>query len=137
MRSGLRNRFHRNQRSSMTMKRKKLKVSKLRGLAVSNRETRSNGREERGNEQMPQQHSLTINANDRFTIDAGYWQECVERDQMPYRLISPPQTTIYHQTLPNLEEATKALKVPPKSPRPFHQQAIPTSPGRLRWRDDF
>src|SRR5260370_17121225 len=121
----------------MTMKRKKLKVSKLRGLAVSNRETRSNGREERGNEQMPQQHSLTINANDRFTIDAGYWQECVERDQMPSRLISPPQTTMYQQTLSYLEEATKAMKVPPKSQLHFGEVAIATVAVCLRWGSYF
>ena len=86
---------------------------------------------------MPQQHSLTINANDRFTIDAGYWQECVERDQMPYRLISPPQTTMYQQTLSYLEEATKAMKVPPKSQLHFGEVAIATVAVCLRWGSYF
>jgi hypothetical protein len=46
---------------------------------------------------MPQHHPLTITVNDQLTIDAGYWQECVEEDQTPYRLISPPQTAMYRQ----------------------------------------
>ena len=37
---------------------------------------------------MSQHHSLTINVNDQRAIDAGYWQECVEEDQTPYRLVS-------------------------------------------------
>jgi hypothetical protein len=35
---------------------------------------------------MPHHHPLTITVNDQLTVDAGYWQECVEEDQTPYRL---------------------------------------------------
>ena len=82
---------------------------------------------------MPQQHSLTINANDQFTVDAGYWQECVEEDQMPYRLVSPPQTTMYQQVLSYLEEATRDQKAPPKSRLHFGEVAIATVAVCLRW----
>jgi hypothetical protein len=82
---------------------------------------------------MSQQHSLTINANDQFTIDAGSWQECVEKDQRPYRLISPPQTAMYQQSLSYLEEATKDLKAPPKSQLHFGEVAIATVGVCLRW----
>lgn len=82
---------------------------------------------------MPQQHSLTINVNDRFTIDAGYWQECVEEDQMPYRLVSPPRITMYQQSLSYLEEATGGQKVPPKSQLHFGEVAIATVAVCIRW----
>ncbi len=47
---------------------------------------------------MPQYHPLTIKVNDQFTIDVGYWQECVEEEQM----------------LSYLVEAIRYRKVPPK-----------------------
>src|SRR5215813_6933538 len=75
---------------------------------------------------MAGQHSLTVNVNDRFTIDAGYWQECAEEDQMPYRLVSSPRITMYQQTLSYLEEATRGHKVPPKSQMHFGEVAIAT-----------
>jgi hypothetical protein len=87
----------------------------------------------RGNRSMPQHHPLTINVNDQFTIDAGSWQACAEEDQTPYRLISPPQTTMYQQVLSYLEEATKAMKVPPKSQLHFGEVAIATVAVCLRW----
>ena len=59
--------------------------------------------------------SLTINVNDQCTIDAGYWQECPQEGQTPYRLVSPPHTTMYQQVLSYVEEATRDEKVPPKS----------------------
>ncbi len=86
---------------------------------------------------MPQHHPLTINVNDQFTIDAGYWQECVEEDQTPYRLISPPQTAMYRQVLSYLEEATKEQKVPPKSQLHFGEVAIATVAVCLRWGSYF
>ena len=61
-----------------------------------------------------------------FTIDAGYWQECVEEDQMAYRLISPPQTMMYQQVLSYLEEGTRNRKVPPPSQLDFGEVAIAT-----------
>jgi hypothetical protein len=71
--------------------------------------------ERKGNRSMLQYHPLTINATDQLTIDAGSWQECVEEDQIPYRLISPPQTAMYRQVRSYLEEATKDMKAPPRS----------------------
>src|SRR3989442_1383380 len=86
-----------------------------------------------GDEQMAQRHSLTINANDRCAIDAGSWQECIEEDQMPYRLISSPQTTMYRQVLSYLEETTRDEKVPPKSQLHFGEVAIATVAICIRW----
>ncbi len=38
---------------------------------------------------MPPPHPLSIKFNNQLTIDAGFWQEYVEEDQMPYRLLLP------------------------------------------------
>ena len=86
---------------------------------------------------MPQHHPLTITVNDQLTIDAGYWQECVEEDQTPYRLISPPQTAMYRQILSYLEEATKDVKAPAKSRLHFGEVAIATVAVCLRWGSYF
>ena len=86
---------------------------------------------------MPQQHLLTINVNDQFTIDAGSWQACVEEDQTPYRLISPPQITMYRQVLSYLEEVAKDMKAPPKSQLHFGEVAIATVAVCLRWGSYF
>jgi hypothetical protein len=86
---------------------------------------------------MPEQRSLTVNVNARFTVDAGYWQECVEEDQAPYRLVSPPQTTIYRQVLSYLEETTRDEKVPPKSQLHFGEVAIATVALCIRWGSYF
>ena len=75
---------------------------------------------------MPRHHPLTITVNDQLTIDAGYWQECVEEDQTPYRLISPPQTAMYRQALSYLEEATKDMKAPARFRLHFGEVAIAT-----------
>jgi len=93
--------------------------------------------ERRGSEQMPVQHSLTVNVNDRFTIDAGYWQECAEEDQRPYRLVSSPRITMYQQSLSYLEEATRGQKVPPKSQVHFGEVAIATVAVCIRWGSYF
>ena len=86
---------------------------------------------------MPQHHPLTITVNDQLTIDAGYWQECVEEDQTPYRLISPPQTAMYRQALSHVEEAAKDLKAPAKSRLHFGEVAIATVAVCLRWGSYF
>src|SRR2546423_6873945 len=86
---------------------------------------------------MPQHHPLTITINEQLTIDAGYWQECVEEDQTPYRLISPPQTAMYRQALSHVEEAAKDLKAPAKSRLHFGEVAIATVAVCLRWGSYF
>ncbi len=86
---------------------------------------------------MAQHHSLTINVNDQCAIDAGCWQECIEEDQTPHRLVSPPQTTMYRQVLSYLEETTRDEKVPPKSRLHFGEVAIATVAVCLRWGSYF
>ena len=86
---------------------------------------------------MPQRHALTITVNDRLITDAGYWQECVAEDQTPYRLISPPQTTMYRQVLSYLEVAAKDMKAPAKSRLHFGEVAIATVTVCLRWGSYF
>ena len=83
------------------------------------------------------QHSLTINLNDGCAIDAGSWQECVEEEQRPYRLVSPPQTSMYRQVLSYLDEATGNEKVPPKSQLHFGEVAIATVALCIRWGSYF
>jgi hypothetical protein len=86
---------------------------------------------------MAQHHSLTINVNDQCAIDAGCWQECIEEDQTPHRLVSPPQTTMYRQVLSYLEETTRDEKVPPKSRLHFGEVAIATVAICIRWGSYF
>lgn len=86
---------------------------------------------------MPQHHPLTITVNDQLTIHAGYWQECVEEDQTPYRLVSPPHIAMYRQALSYLEEATKDVKAPAKSHLHFGEVAIATVAVCLRWGSYF
>src|SRR6266487_6820430 len=85
---------------------------------------------------MPQ-HSIAIKVNDHLTIDAGSWQERVEGDLIPYRLVSPPQATMYRQVLSYLEEATRGQKAPPKSRLHFGEVAIATGAVCLRWESYF
>jgi hypothetical protein len=86
---------------------------------------------------MSQHHSVTININDQCAIDAGNWQECVEEDRTPYRLVSPPHTTMYRQVLSYLEETTRNKKVPPKSQLHFGEVAIATVALCIRWGSYF
>ena len=86
---------------------------------------------------MPGQHSLTVTVNGWFTIDAGYWQECVEGGQTPYRLVSPPRATMYRQVLSYLEETTSDEKVPPQSQLHFGEVAIATVALCIRWGSYF
>ena len=86
---------------------------------------------------MSQHHSLTINVNDQYAIDDGYWQECVEEGQTLYRLVSPPQTTMYRQVLSYLEETTRNEKVPPTSQLHFGEVAIATVALCIRWGSYF
>ena len=86
---------------------------------------------------MPEQRSLTVNVNARFTVDAGYWQERVEEDQAPSRLVSPPHATMYRQVLSYLEETTRDEKVPPKSQLHFGEMAIATVALCIRWGSYF
>ncbi len=58
-------------------------------------------------------------------------------DQAPYRLISPPHTTMYQQVFSYLEEAARDQKVPPKSQMHFGEVAIATMAVCLRWGSYF
>jgi hypothetical protein len=86
---------------------------------------------------MPEQRSLTVNVNAGFTVDAASWQERVEEDQAPYRLVSPPHATMYRQVLSYLEESTRDEKVPPKSHLHFGEVAIATVALCIRWGSYF
>src|SRR5437016_3160697 len=86
---------------------------------------------------MPEQRSLTVNVNAGFTVDAGSWQERVEEDQAPYRLVSPPHAAMYRQDLSYLEESTRGEKVPPTSQLHFGEVAIATVALCIRWGSYF
>ena len=75
---------------------------------------------------MSPSHVLTLRINDQCTIDAGHWQAHVDEDLEPYRLVSPPQATMYQQVLSYLTEATKDQKIPPKSHLHFGEVALAT-----------
>ena len=86
---------------------------------------------------MPQLHPMTISVNNQLTIDAGSWQERVEEDQMPHRLVSPPHTSMYRQVLSYLEETSRIEKVPAKSQLHFGEVAIATVALCIRWGSYF
>jgi hypothetical protein len=86
---------------------------------------------------MPQLHPMTIVVNDHLTIDAGSWQERVEEEHMPHRLVSPPHTSMYRQVLSYLEEVTRDEKVPPKFQLHFGEVAIATVALCVRWGSYF
>jgi hypothetical protein len=86
---------------------------------------------------MPQLHPMTISVNNQLTIDAGSWQERVEEDQMPHRLVSPPHTSMYRQVLSYLEETSRNEKVPAKSQLHFGEVAIATVALCIRWGSYF
>jgi hypothetical protein len=86
---------------------------------------------------MPQLHPMTISVNNQLTIDAGSWQERVEEDQMPHRLVSPPHTSMYRQVLSYLEETSRNEKVPAKSQLYFGEVAIATVALCIRWGSYF
>jgi hypothetical protein len=86
---------------------------------------------------MPQHHSMTIGVNDHLIIDAGSWQEHIGGDQTPYRLVSPPRTTMYRQVLSYLEEVTGDQKAPPKSQLHYGEVAMATVAVCLRWGSYF
>lgn len=81
--------------------------------------------------------SLTIKVNDHCTLDAGCWQECLNEEQKPFRLIFPPLTTMYHQLLSYLETATTDWKIPPKSQLHFGEVALATVAVCIRWGSYF
>jgi hypothetical protein len=86
---------------------------------------------------MPEQRSLTVNVNARFTVDAESWQDSIEEGRKPYRLVSPPHTTMYRQVLSFLEETTRNEKVPHKSQLHFGEVAIATVALCIRWGSYF
>src|SRR5713226_5329083 len=86
---------------------------------------------------MAQHHSLTINVTEQCAIDAGHWQECVGEDQTLYRLVSPPQTTMYRQVLSYLEVTTRDKKAPPTSQLHFGEVDIATVAICIRWGSYF
>jgi hypothetical protein len=115
------------------VKREKLKGSRPQYSQSRNEKPWPRG----GDEHMSQHHSVTIDINDQCAIDAGNWQECVEEDQTPYRLVSPPHTTMYRQVLSYLEETTRYEKVPPTSQLHFGEVAIATVAVCIRWGSYF
>src|ERR1700736_3209213 len=86
---------------------------------------------------MAPRHFLTINLNEQCSIDAGSWEECVAEGQGPYRLVSPPRTTMYRQVLSYLEEVMGDQRDPPKSQLHFGEVAIATVAVCLRWGSYF
>ena len=92
---------------------------------------------EKGEKGMSQSHILALRINDHWTLDAGTWQERLDEDQEPYRLVSPPHTTMYQQVLSCLAETTKDQKAPPKSQLHFGEVALATVAVCLRWGSYF
>lgn len=84
-----------------------------------------------------QHFQLSVNVSDTFTLDAGWWEETMEKTTsgkpLPCRLIHPPATTMYRQVLYHLETIARGMRVPPKSQLNFGEVALATIAVCLRW----
>jgi hypothetical protein len=80
---------------------------------------------------------LTVRVSGQLSLDAGTWEEHVDHNQKPYRLITPPATPMYEQLLAYLIEATKGQKIQPQSALNFEEAAIATVAVCIRWGSYF
>lgn len=84
---------------------------------------------------------LLVKVNDTLTLDAGWWEETMEKTAsgkpLPCRLIHPPETTMYDQVLQHLEMISRESRIPPKSQLNFGEVALATMAVCLRWGSYF
>ena len=84
-----------------------------------------------------QQHQLSVNVSDTFTLNAGWWEETIEKtvsgNTLPCRLIHAPEATMYDQMFRYLETISRETNVPPKSQLDFGEVALATIAICLRW----
>lgn len=86
---------------------------------------------------MQDHNQLSVNINNAFTLNVGWWEETIEEttsgSKLPCRLIHPPEPTMYDQVLHYLETISHDTKVPPKSQLNFGEVAQATIAVCLRW----
>jgi len=80
---------------------------------------------------------LTVRVSEQLSLDAGTWEERVDHHQKPYRLITPPASTMYEQLLAYLIETTKEQKTRPQSALDFEEVAIATVAVCIQWGSYF
>lgn len=68
---------------------------------------------ERYKQMRNEKHIITVPVNMQLMLDAGWWQECAEDDGTKYRLIYPPEQTLFEQILLYLESILKTSPMPP------------------------
>jgi hypothetical protein len=82
-------------------------------------------------------HQLRLRMSERCILDAGSWEERMDEHNEPYRVITPPATTMYEQVLAYLIEETKGQKAPAKAALDFKEVAIATVAICIRWGSYF
>src|SRR5256712_7660530 len=84
-----------------------------------------------------QRLQLSVDVSDILTLDAGRWEETMEEtalgNPLPYRLVHPPEPTMYDQVLRHLETISRETRIPPKSQLNFGEVALATIAVCLRW----
>jgi hypothetical protein len=80
---------------------------------------------------------LTVRVSAQVSLDAGTWEERLDQQQQPYRLITPPASTMYEQLLAYLIDAAKEQKIRPPSALDFAEVAIATVAVCIRWGSYF
>jgi hypothetical protein len=82
-------------------------------------------------------HRLTVRISEHYNLDAGIWEERIDENQEPYRLITPPAMTMYEQVLAYLMETIQGQKAPAKATLDFEEVAIATVAICIRWGSYF
>lgn len=84
-----------------------------------------------------QSYPLMLSINNIYGINVGICRVDTDEQLHPYRVILPPQTSMYQQIITLLEETSKDQKVLPKSQLHFGEIALATSLVCIRWGSYF
>jgi hypothetical protein len=82
-------------------------------------------------------HELVIYANNHLALHAGRWEELTEGDGTCYRMVSPPEQTLFEQVLLYLETIAAQLPKPSLTPNTLSEQVRAILAVCLRWGSYF
>lgn len=82
-------------------------------------------------------HELVIHANNHLTLHAGWWQEFTEDDGTCYRMVSPPEQTLFEQVLLYLETIASELPKTSLTQSTLSEQVRAILAVCLRWGSYF
>ncbi|HZU67018.1 MAG TPA: hypothetical protein VFA09_07035 [Ktedonobacteraceae bacterium] len=82
-------------------------------------------------------HELVIYANNHLALHAGRWEELTEADGTRYRMVSPPEQTLFEQVLLYLETIAAQLPKPSLTRSTLSEQVRAMLSVCLRWGSYF